>query len=160
MGDRRYPEHPLVGVGGVVFDPDGRVMLIRRGSEPLKGLWSIPGGLLDVGETMAEGVRREVLEETGILVAVGPLITTFDRILRDGDGAVQYHYVLVDYLCEAPPGSVPRAASDAADARFVNPGDLAEYQTTPSLPRVIEQALVLREGRLAETGARDGGEVK
>jgi ADP-ribose pyrophosphatase YjhB (NUDIX family) len=147
MGDRRYPEHPLVGVGGVVFDPGGRVLLIRRGGELLKGLWSVPGGMLDVGETLADGVRREVLEETGILVAVGPLITTFDRILRDEDGAVQYHYVLVDYLCEAPPGSVPRAASDAAEALFVDPGRLAEYRTTPSLPWVIELALAMREGR-------------
>ena len=147
MGNRRYPEHPRVGVGGVVFHPDGRVLLILRGSEPLKGRWSIPGGILDLGETMADGVRREVLEETGVEVEVGPLITTFDRILRDEDGTVQYHYVLVDYLCEAAGDSVPTAASDAADARFVHPEELADYQTTSSLPLVIELALAMREGR-------------
>lgn len=147
MGGRRYPEHPLVGVGGVVFDPSGRVLLIRRGAEPMKGRWSIPGGMLDIGETLAEGVRREVLEETGLLVTVGPLVTTFDRILRDEDGGVEYHYVLVDFLCEAPGGCVPEAASDAAEARFVLPEELADYQTTSNLPRVIETALAMRERR-------------
>jgi len=147
MGGRRYPEHPLVGVGGVVFDPGGRVLLIRRGAEPMKGRWSIPGGMLDVGETLTEGVRREVLEETGLEVEVGPLVTTFDRILRDENGRVEYHYVLVDFLCEAPEGCVPVAASDAVDARFVFPGDLADFQTTSSLPRVIETALAMRERR-------------
>lgn len=147
MGGRRYPKHPLVGVGGVVFDHGGRVLLVRRGAEPLKGRWSIPGGLLDIGETLAEGVRREVLEETGLTVTVGPLITTFDRILRDEDGGVEYHYVLVDFLCEATEGCVPVAASDAAEARFVFPGELAGFQTTSSLPRVIELVLAMRERR-------------
>jgi 8-oxo-dGTP diphosphatase len=147
MGNRRYPEHPRVGVGGVVFDPRGRVLLIRRGSEPLKGFWSIPGGILDLGETMTAGVRREVLEETGIEVEVGPLITTFERIRRDEDGQVEYHYVLVDFLCEAPADCVPSAASDALEARFVDPGELAGFQTTPSLLPVIEMALALREPR-------------
>lgn len=147
MGVRRYPEHPLVGVGGVVFDPGGRVLLIRRGGEPLKGRWSIPGGMLDAGETMPEGVRREVLEETGIAVEVGPMVTAFDRIIRDEAGDVEYHYVLVDFLCEAPAGLVPRAASDARDARFVHPDELSGYETTPSLPRVIAMARDLRDRR-------------
>jgi ADP-ribose pyrophosphatase YjhB (NUDIX family) len=144
MGGRKYPEHPRVGVGGVVFDPEGRVLLILRGAEPMRGLWSIPGGLLDVGETMAEGVRREVLEETGLEVTVGPQVITFERILRDDDGGVPYHYVLIDYLCEAAEDAVPMAASDALDARFVDPADLGDYQTTPSVARVVEQALDLR----------------
>jgi ADP-ribose pyrophosphatase YjhB (NUDIX family) len=147
MGGRRYPEHPMVGVGGLVFDRGGRVLLIRRGGEPHKGRWSIPGGMLDVGETMPEGVRREVLEETGIDVEVGPLVTAFDRILRDEADDVEYHYVLVDFLCEAPRGSVPRAASDARDARFVHPEELSEYETTPNLPRVIAMARSLRARR-------------
>src|SRR5689334_25075705 len=100
---REYPERPLVGVGGVVIE-DGRALLIRRGSEPLLGEWSIPGGMLELGETLEEGVARELLEETGLTVRVIELIEVFDRIYVESTAGAKkgprFHYVIVDYLCE------------------------------------------------------------
>lgn len=113
---REYPERPIVGVGAVIFD-EGRVLLIERGHAPLKGEWSLPGGALELGETLEEGIRREVLEETGLIIDPLAIVEVFDRISRDADGRVQYHYVLVDYLCRVIGGSVA-CATDAADARW------------------------------------------
>ena len=95
---RAYPDRPFVGVGAVIVH-QGRVVLIKRRFEPLAGQWSLPGGAVDVGETLVECVAREMLEETGLVVEVGPVVEVFDRIIHDGDGRVQFHYVLVDYLC-------------------------------------------------------------
>jgi mutator protein MutT len=95
---RQYPDRPFVGVGAVIVD-GGRVLLVRRKHEPLAGEWSLPGGAVEVGETLEECVIREMREETGLDVEVGPVIEVFDRITRDGAGRVQYHFVLVDYLC-------------------------------------------------------------
>jgi 8-oxo-dGTP diphosphatase len=114
---REYPERPVVGIGGVIIE-DGRTLLIRRGSEPLRGEWSIPGGTLELGETLEEGVARELLEETGIVVRVVELIEVFDRIYPD-DRSIEapahrkprFHYVIVDYLCERITGEA-RAGSD------------------------------------------------
>jgi 8-oxo-dGTP diphosphatase len=113
---REYPDRPVVGVGGVVIR-DGRALLIRRGSPPLAGQWSIPGGTLELGETIAEGVRRELREETGLEVRVLDLIEVFDRIFPDGEGRPQYHFVILDYLCEAAAGT-PRAGSDVTDVAW------------------------------------------
>lgn len=113
---REYPETPLVGVGAVVVN-DGHVLLIRRGREPLKGYWTLPGGMLEVGEALTEGVVREVQEETGLLVEPIELIELLDRIHRDGQ-RVRYHYVIADYLCSLVSGEL-KAASDADDARWV-----------------------------------------
>jgi 8-oxo-dGTP diphosphatase len=113
---REYPQAPIVGVGAVVIDGE-RVLLIRRGNEPMKGQWSLPGGALEVGETLVEGVRREVLEETGLEVEPVALIEVFDRIARDPDGRVQFHYVLVDYLCRVSGGTLC-CSTDATDARW------------------------------------------
>src|SRR5258707_13725673 len=103
---REYPERPMVGVGGVIID-QGRALLIRRGSEPLLGEWSIPGGMLELGETLEEGVARELREETGLTVRVIELIEVFDRIYlestagaAEGENGPRFHYVIVDYLCE------------------------------------------------------------
>ena len=101
---------PVVGVGAVILVPDGRVVLVKRGHEPLAGQWSIPGGKLELGETLAAGTAREALEETGLAVEVGPLIEVCDRILMDESGRVGYHFVLVDYLCK-PVGGTPVAGS-------------------------------------------------
>ncbi len=97
----------------------GRVVLIKRRFEPLAGHWSLPGGAVDVGETLVECVAREMLEETGLVVEVGPVVEVFDRIVRDGDGRVQFHYVLVDYLCR-PTGGALQAGSDVAEAVYAD----------------------------------------
>ena len=122
MTAREYPERPIVGVGAVIFD-EGRVLLVQRGHAPMQGEWSLPGGALEVGETLEEGVRREVLEETGLIVEPVAMIEVFDRIARDDAGRVQFHYVLVDYLCRITGGSAA-CASDAADLRWASRDDL------------------------------------
>jgi ADP-ribose pyrophosphatase YjhB (NUDIX family) len=113
---REYPEVPLVGVGAVIVN-EGRVLLICRGSEPLKGDWSLPGGLLELGESLHQGVIREVREETGLEVEPLQLVELLDRVHRQGQ-RVQYHYVIADYLCQLKGGEL-RAASDAVAARWV-----------------------------------------
>lgn len=112
----------MVGVGAVVVDGE-RVLLIRRGHEPMKGEWSLPGGALEVGETLLEGVRREVLEETGLEVEPVAMIEVLDRIARDGEGRVQFHYVLVDYLCRVVGGELC-CATDAVEARWASREEL------------------------------------
>ena len=134
---REYPEHPIVGVGGVIIRGDC-VLLIRRGREPLKGEWSIPGGMLELGESLTEGIRREVLEETGLEVHPLEALTVFDRIQKNGE-RVQYHYVIVDYLCRATGGSL-KAGSDVLDARWVSRDELASYKVTPKAEEVIADA--------------------
>src|SRR5580693_1532186 len=101
---REYPDRPIVGVGGVVIS-NGRVLLIRRGNPPLEGEWSIPGGTLEVGETLPEAVKRELAEETGIEVRVGEMIEALERIFLDPQGRSKYHYVILDYLCEMTGGN-------------------------------------------------------
>lgn len=128
----------MVGVGGVVIS-NGRALLIRRGGPPLEGQWSIPGGMLEVGETLLEGVRRELLEETGIEVRVGELIDVFERINLDGDGKTRYHFVVLDYLCEAMSGEA-RAGSDVTDVAWAGPTELANYSLSETATRVILKA--------------------
>ena len=141
MGGREYPERPMAGVGGVVLDGD-RVLLVRRGREPLRGEWSLPGGLVEVGETLANALRREIREETGLDIHIGPVVEVLDRILPDQQGRVQFHYVLVDYLCSVKSGSLS-AASDACDARWVERDQLEAYRLRPETLRVIEKAFSL-----------------
>jgi mutator protein MutT len=138
---RQYPDRPFIGVGAVVVDA-GRVVLVKRGSEPLKGQWSLPGGAVEIGETLTTCVARELKEETGLEVEVGPVIEVFDRITQDDEGRVQYHYVLVDYLCWPVAGDL-RAGSDVDDARFVSLEDLAGYELTEKAIAVIGRALEL-----------------
>jgi 8-oxo-dGTP diphosphatase len=119
LAQREFPSNPLVAVGAVVVDELGRVLLVKRGTEPRKGHWSIPGGLLDLGETLIDGVRREIAEETGLSVKPQAIVEVVDRIYKEhGAGAVpaavQYHYVIVDYWCTVLAGEA-RPASDAAD---------------------------------------------
>ena len=138
---RQYPERPIVGVGAVIVE-DGKVLLIRRRYEPLKGHWSLPGGMVEVGETLEAALAREMLEETGLVVDVGPVIEVFDRIMRDEDRRVRYHFVLIDYLCRATAGEL-RAGSDVDAAVWADPRQLAEYQLTDKAAAVIERGLML-----------------
>ena len=114
---RSYPQRPIVGVGAVVIDA-GRVLLIRRAHEPLKGQWSLPGGRVELGETLEQAIAREVREETGLDVHVGPIVEVLDRIMRDADGRVEHHFVLVDFVCR-PSGGILCGASDADAAEWV-----------------------------------------
>jgi 8-oxo-dGTP diphosphatase len=138
----------MVGVGGVIID-EGRALLIRRGSEPLLGEWSIPGGTLELGETLEEGVARELLEETGLEVRVLELIEVFDRIYVEstaGEGEPQkgprFHYVIVDYLCERL-GGQPRAGSDVTDVAFAREDELDKYKLTETATRILRRAFAM-----------------
>jgi 8-oxo-dGTP diphosphatase len=145
---REYPERPIVGVGGVIFD-DGRALLIRRGSEPLRGEWSIPGGTLELGESLQEGVARELREETGLVVRVLELIEVFDRIFPAGGSPLsgaklppRFHFVIVDYLCERISGE-PRAGSDVTDVAFASEDELGQYHLTETATRVLKKAFAM-----------------
>src|ERR1700732_5283960 len=149
---REYPERPLVGVGGVVID-NGRALLIRRASEPLRGEWSIPGGMLELGETLEDGVARELLEETGLQVRVLELIEVFDRIVYTPNGAgdddlgrPRFHYVIADYLCERISGE-HAAASDVTDAVFAQEEDLDRFHMTETALRILHKAFAMHRAR-------------
>jgi len=113
---REFPEHPLVGVGAVIIE-NARVVLVKRAHPPIQGQWSIPGGVLEVGELVRDAAVREAREETGLIVEPRELLGVFDRVLRNAEGRVQYHYVLIDFLCRRAGGDL-LAASDAADVRW------------------------------------------
>jgi mutator protein MutT len=137
---RIYPDRPLLGVGAVIVDGD-RVLLVKRGQEPLKGEWSLPGGVVDAGETLQAAVAREVLEETGLIVDVARLLEVVERITRDDDGRVRYHFVIVDYLCR-PTGGALAAASDADLVEWARLDDLDRYRLTDAARHVIGKALL------------------
>jgi 8-oxo-dGTP diphosphatase len=123
---REYPESPLVGVGAVVIDAhsnDHRVLLIRRGQPPLLGEWSLPGGVLECGEALREAAVREAHEETGLAVETGEMLGVYERVIRDDEGRVRYHYVLLDFLCR-PLGGDLKAGSDAAEVRWFTRDEL------------------------------------
>lgn len=136
---REYPEHPIVGVAAVVLW-DGQVLLVQRGREPAKGLWGLPGGMLELGETVAEGVRREVWEECGVEIEVGPLVGVFEPMQRDDAGRLRYHYVVLDYLARYVGGEL-QAADDADDARWVSPAELEGLPMLVETREMIKRAL-------------------
>jgi len=139
MSDRRYPDRPYVGIGGIIVH-EGRVVLVKRRFEPLAGQWSIPGGAVETGETLEACLIREMAEETGFVVEVGPVVEVLDRITHDDEGRVLYHFVLIDYLCW-PVGGELRAGSDVAEAVLAEPSELAQFQLTEKALSVIERAL-------------------
>jgi len=135
---REFPETPLFGVGAVIVE-SGRVLLVRRGQQPLKGKWSLPGGMLELGESLLSGVAREVREETGLEVEPIELIELLDRVHRE-DNRVRYHYVIADYLCRVVGGSL-QAASDANAVRWVERAEWNSHSALildPITVRVIE----------------------
>ncbi len=136
--ERLYPRRPMVGVGAVVWR-DGAVLLERRGQPPARGSWALPGGLVDVGETLEEAVRREVREECGIEVVVGPLLGVFEPIQRDEDGRIRYHYVVIDYLVTYSGGDLV-VGDDAAELCWVSVDDLDAYPLMPATRAMIERA--------------------
>jgi 8-oxo-dGTP diphosphatase len=135
---REYPNSPLVGIGAIIIEA-GRVLLIKRGQPPLLGEWSIPGGMLELGETVREAADREAREETGLTVESGELLGVFDRVIRDEQGQVRYHYVLIDFLCRRISGEV-HAAGDADEARWFTQEEAAK------LPLAKDTAEVIRHG--------------
>jgi len=144
---REYPRHPVVGVGGVVIRGDC-ALLIRRGTAPLKGEWSIPGGTLELGETARDGVRRELGEETGLNVRVGDLIEVFERIVPDEGGRLKYHFVILDYLCEVESGTA-KAGSDVTDVAWAAEEDLSDYSLSAIATRVIRRAFQMAREQAA-----------
>ena len=143
MTTREYPERPIVGVGAAILDL-GKVLLVRRGTEPNRGEWSLPGGAVRVGQQLWEAVRREILEETGLAVRVEQTVEILDRISRDEQGKVRFHYVLVDFLCR-PEGGRVAAATDVTEARWISRPELSQYRLRPETLRVIEKAFLLSQ---------------
>ncbi len=141
---RDYPDRPIVGVGAVVVQ-DGRALIVKRAGEPLKGQWSIPGGAVELGETLRQAAAREAREETGLVVEAGEVLEVFDSIYRDPAGKCQYHYVLVDFLCR-PAGGELRAGSDAGEVRWVTAEELNGLEMTESAARVIRKGLAQEWG--------------
>lgn len=146
---REYPDAPRVGVGAVVLDGD-RVLLVQRGRPPGEGKWSVPGGLIDLGERLEDAVVREVAEECNLDVRVLGLCGVIDRIVRSEraggqiDPPVRYHWIIIDYVAAVVGGDL-RAGSDAADARWISVGDLAKYDTTDGLAAMIQRAVSLQQ---------------
>jgi ADP-ribose pyrophosphatase YjhB (NUDIX family) len=144
---RRYPEAPVVAVGVLLLDGD-RVLLVQRARPPQVGRWTVPGGGVEVGETLEEAALRELAEETGLGCTLGPVVEVLDRVVRDGAGRVEYHYVILDFLGTAPTGTL-QAGSDCAAARWVGVDELAGLETTDGLAPVIARARQLRDGAAA-----------
>jgi 8-oxo-dGTP diphosphatase len=140
---RRYPESPIAGVG-IIIRKDGQILMIKRGKEPNKGYWSIPGGAVRLGETLQGAARREVREECSIDVEVERVLDAAQNIIRDETGRIEYHYVIVDLLARYRDGEV-RAQSDAEECRWVELRELAKMQVTPSLIEVLQRAGILQE---------------
>jgi 8-oxo-dGTP diphosphatase len=132
---REYPQQPIVGVGAIIVE-NGRVLLIKRGKAPLLGEWSIPGGMLELGETLRQGAEREALEETGLVVRATDLLGVFDRIVPDEGKRTLYHYVLIDFLCERISGDV-QSAGDAYDAAWFSRQDVCELRLAADTVDVI-----------------------
>lgn len=137
MASREYPDSPRIGVGAVVLR-EGRVLLVRRGVAPANGLWAIPGGALELGETLREAAEREILEETGITIRAGEPVFTCDVCQRDDDGRVRFHYVIVDLAADYVSGKV-MAADDALEARWVAPEEIEHLPATKTTLKLLRQ---------------------
>src|SRR5262249_48131450 len=139
-----YPDSPLVGVGAIVVQ-EGRVLLVRRGQAPLVGEWSLPGGVLECGETLREAASREAREETGLIVEPAEMLGVYERVTRDEASRVRYHYVLIDFLCRARAGEL-KAGSDAADVRWFAPAELDSLNLPQDTRDVIRKGFESSRG--------------
>jgi 8-oxo-dGTP diphosphatase len=159
---REYPESPLVGVGAVIVDhhrdhhrDENRVLLIRRGQPPLIGEWSLPGGVLECGETLREAVVREAREETGLVVETGEMLGVYERLIRDDEGRLRYHYVLIDFLCRPVSGDL-EAGSDAEDVRWFTRDELPALNLADDTNDVVLKGLArTMERRASSPGQGD-----
>jgi 8-oxo-dGTP diphosphatase len=147
---REYPDSPLVGVGAIIVE-DKRVLLVKRGHPPLLGEWSIPGGVLELGEALEEAVVREAWEETGLTVETAGLLGVYNRVLRDSDERTLYHYVLVDYLCHRVSGE-PQAAGDAAEVRWFSQEEIAQLSLPQDTAAVIKLGFEKRKAQRESSG--------
>ena len=136
------PTRPVVAVGVLVLD-EGRVLLVQRAKPPQVGRWTVPGGKVELGETLEQAALRELREETGMTATLGPVVEILDRVMLDESGQIAFHYVILDFLGTEPRG-VLRASSDALDARFVAIEDLARYELTDGLAEVVARAEAMR----------------
>jgi 8-oxo-dGTP diphosphatase len=140
---REYPDRPIIGVGAVIIH-EGRALIVQRAGEPRKGEWAVPGGVLEVGETLRSGTEREVLEETGLVVKAGSVVDVFENIWPDASGKTEYHYVLVDFLCELVSGEL-QCASDAADARWISLDELEGLELIGKTAQAIRTGFAMKE---------------
>jgi ADP-ribose pyrophosphatase YjhB (NUDIX family) len=143
-----YPARPIVGVGAVVVH-DGRALIVKRAHEPRKGEWSLPGGRVELGETLVDAARREMLEETGLDVSVGDIVEVFDRIHRH-EGRVRYHFVIVDFLCAWTAGEL-RPGDDAEDAAWVTGDEVEAYGVNEHAARVLRKGIAMAAERANAT---------
>ena len=141
--DREYAGHPMVGVGGIVLN-EGKVLLVRRGQQPGYGKWSIPGGMVELGETLTEAIRREVLEECGIEIELTDVIAVLERVIRREDERVRYHYILIDFLGYWKGGEL-QPASDILEARWADPSEMENLEMTDRTKQVVFEAMGLSE---------------
>jgi 8-oxo-dGTP diphosphatase len=132
-------DRPVVAVGILLLDENDRLLLIRRARPPAAGKWSVPGGKVELGESLEEAALRELREETGLECTLGPIVEVLDRVVRDGDGNIEFHYVILDFLGSAPTGTL-QPASDSLDARFVPIAELRNYDLTDGLEEVVARA--------------------
>ena len=146
---REYPQSPLVGIGAVIVEQN-RVLLIRRGTAPLLGEWSLPGGVLECGETLREAVVREAREETGLVVETDEMLGVYERLIRDDEGRLRYHYVLIDFLCRPVSGDL-NAGTDAADVRWFTRDELPALNLADDTNDVILKGLARTMDRRASS---------
>ncbi len=146
MSRREYPDRPVVGIGAVVVH-EGRVLLVRRGAAPSRGLWAVPGGSLELGETLQQGAEREILEETGVAIRAREPIYAFDFFERDGDGRIRFHFVIVDLAADYVAGDV-QGADDALEARWLAPEDLEDLPVSHNTLKLLRAVGFIKNGNI------------